>query len=70
MAFAAHVGFALHRHVHDAENGPMRVDQSDIDREFAVAIDELLGAVKRVDQPVASATVRAPRTTAGRLLRR
>jgi len=30
----------------------MRVDQRDIDCEFAVAVDELLGAIQGVDQPV------------------
>ncbi|KAG1083663.1 hypothetical protein G6F40_014699 [Rhizopus arrhizus] len=35
-----------------AEGGRALVDQGDVDAELAVALDELAGAVQRVDQPV------------------
>ena len=53
VAFAADVGLVLNRHVHDAEHRSFACDQRNIHRKFAISIDELLGAVERVDQPVA-----------------
>src|SRR5271156_150238 len=36
---------------HNAECGLMLDDEGDIDREFAVALDELAGAVEGIDHP-------------------
>ena len=36
---------------HHAEHGFMLDDEGDIDREFAVALDELAGAVEGIDHP-------------------
>ncbi len=58
MTLTAQIGLALDGDAHDAEDRPMGVNQGDIDREFAIAIDEFLGAIQRVDQPVT-----APLTT-------
>lgn len=52
-ALAAHVGLALNRDMHDAEYRSMVFDERNIDCEFAVAIDELLGPVQWIDEPVA-----------------
>ena len=54
------------RHVDHAEHRPMVVDQRDVDRELAVAIDEFLGAVQRIDQPVAVPAGCVPRSPADR----
>ncbi len=45
------IGLAGNRDMHDAEHRHTRLDQGDVDRELAVALDELLGAVERIDQP-------------------
>ncbi len=49
---AADIGFGLDGHMDDAENRAMIVDQGNIDRELAIAVDEFPGAVQGVDQPV------------------
>ena len=36
--------------------GPAALDQGDVDGELAIAIDELLGAVQRIHQPIAPPT--------------
>lgn len=41
-----------HRHVHHAQYRMIFVDQRDVHGEFAVAFDELLGAVERIDEPM------------------
>ncbi len=51
----------LRRNTDDTEHRAMSLDQRDVHRELAVAIDELLGAVERIDQPVP-----APATCASR----
>jgi hypothetical protein len=48
-AFTADVGLFLHRHVHDAQYGPVVIYQRDVDGKFAVAVDEFLGAIERID---------------------
>src|SRR6185437_7694055 len=40
------------RRQHNAQHGPVVLDQRDVDRELAVALDELAGTVERIDQPV------------------
>src|SRR5690606_1430180 len=45
--------FATDRRLHDAEHRTRRVDERDVDRELAVALDELARTVERIDQPVA-----------------
>ena len=47
------VGLALHRYVHDTEDGLAGLNQRDVDRELAISIDEFLGAVERINEPVA-----------------
>ena len=42
---------------HDAEHRSAFVNQRDVHRELAVPREELLGAVERIDQPVAAASV-------------
>ena len=49
----AHVDVPPHGHADHPEHRFAVFDQRDVDRELAVAADELLGAVERVDQPVA-----------------
>ncbi len=49
----------------------MVADQRDIDREFAVAVDELLGAVERIDEPeILPAVAHGGRVFLGRFLRK
>jgi len=44
---------AGHRRLHDRQDRHACVDQCKVDGEFALALDELAGAVQRVDQPQA-----------------
>ncbi len=54
-ALRGEIAGAQHRRVHHAENRrTVGLDQGDVHGEFAVALDELLGAVERVHQPVAA----------------
>ena len=53
MAFTADIRLLQHRDVHHPEYRPVSIDQRDVDREFAVTVDELLGAIEWIDQPVA-----------------
>src|SRR5713226_5235110 len=39
------------RHVHHTEYRPVAFDQGDVDGEFAVTLNKLLGAVQRIYQP-------------------
>jgi hypothetical protein len=48
---AARINHAQHRHVHHAQHRAVAINERDIDGEFAVAVDEFLGAVERIDQP-------------------
>ena len=48
----ADIGQLFDRHRHHAQYRLMLVDQGDIDGEFTGAIDEFLGAIQRVHQPV------------------
>jgi len=52
MALAASVGPVLNRNVHDTKYGSVRFNERDVDCELTVAIDEFLGTVERVNQPV------------------
>jgi hypothetical protein len=52
MSITADVSLVLYWNVHHAEYGSVRVDQRDVDRKLAVAVNEFLGAIERVDQPV------------------
>ena len=38
--------------MHDTHNGLVIAYQGDIDGKFAISVDEFLGAVERVNQPV------------------
>ena len=49
-AFGASKVVAARAHIPRTRHGPMVLDQRYVDREFRRALDELLGAVKRVDQ--------------------
>jgi hypothetical protein len=42
-----------HRRQHHAKHALMVVDKRNVDREFAVALDEFAGAIEWIDQPVA-----------------
>ena len=42
---------ARHRRLHHAEHRHAVLDQRDVDGELAIALDELAGAVERIDQP-------------------
>ena len=42
----------------DAEARPAALDQRDVDGELALVLDELLGAVERIDQPERAAVDR------------
>ena len=52
MAFAADVSLLLHGYMDNAEDRAPSLYQRNIDREFAISIDELPGAVEWIDQPV------------------
>ncbi len=47
----AGIGHVPDRDMDDAEDRDAVLDEADIDGELAVAVDELLGAVERVDEP-------------------
>ena len=51
MARGSVVGECQCRRGHDAQHRLMVAHQGDVDRELAIAADELLGAVERVHQP-------------------
>ncbi len=53
VAGMAAIGLVERRQMHDAEHRHAAFDQRDVDGELAVARDELLGAVERIDQPEA-----------------
>ena len=42
-----------HGREHDAEHGSPGIDERDVHRELAVALEELLRAVERIDEPIA-----------------
>src|SRR5580658_189357 len=51
----ARAEYRIARHVIDhAEHGDSLVEQSDADREIAQAADEIVGAVDRIDHPIAA----------------
>ena len=62
----ARVSGVSNGHVDDAEHSIVPVDQRDVDRELAIARHEFLGAVERIDQPIAlPLTALAIRNVAG-----
>ncbi len=53
LTFRRVVHHFQHRRIDHAQHRFALLNQRDIDREFAIALDELFGAVERIDQPVA-----------------
>ncbi len=58
-----------HRHVNYAEDRLVVLDERDVDRELAIAIDELLGAVEGIDEPVRIPAAALLETRESRFLR-
>ena len=69
LAVSPGIGLAEGRGDDDAEHRPAVLDERDIDREFAVAAEELLGSVQRIDEPEARADAGRPDALGGLLLR-
>src|ERR1022692_677347 len=59
QSFSSQINYIEYRRVHHAQNSAALLDQCNIDREFAIAFDELLGAIQRIDQPIAPCAIRA-----------
>ena len=59
---------AADRLLHDAEHGLVILDQRDVDRELAVALDELARAVERIDEPITRPALARRPGDAGRFL--
>ena len=49
--FAGIVAQIQRRGIHNAQRDPILMNQSDVDCEFAVTLDEFLGAIQRVNEP-------------------
>ena len=53
LSYIADVYLLLHWHSNDAEDRFITLNQRDVDGELAIAVDEFLGAVEWVHQPIA-----------------